>query len=454
MIGCVLSQLGRVIYRLVRAIRVVLVGEFHVGRKGGKLRHSSMKIAFVVSSFPCMSETFILKQITGLLDRGHDVEILAVMQGDYLNVHPEIAEYNLLDKTFYRVLIPNNLFVRVMLGLWYFIKNIYKNPVALIRSLNIFKYGRKAASLHQFYEVISFVGCNPYDIIHCHFGFNGLFGLRLQETGAIRGKLITTFHGIDVATYPQLHGEGVYEDLFRAGGLYTYNSKATQEKLIRLNCPVDRMLKLQMGVDLEACCFLERKIGPGDSINILSVGRLVEMKGREYAIRAAAKVIKQYQHVHYMIVGDGPLREELQALICELEVADNISLLGWMSADRLSCLYKSSHIFLHPSVVSADGNMEGQGVVLCEAQACGMPVLATWHNAFPETVVDGQTAFLVPEKDVDALEERLRYLVEQPEIWPEMGRAGRKHVERHYDIHKLNDRLVEVYQEFLSPRVA
>jgi colanic acid/amylovoran biosynthesis glycosyltransferase len=98
--------------------------------------------------------------------------------------------------------------------------------------------------------------------------------------------------------------------------------------------------------------------------------------------------------------------------------------------------------------------MEGQGVVLLEAQAYGLPVVATHHSAFPETVADDRSGFLVPERDVDALAERIIYLLEHPEIWPKMGRAGRAHVEANYDINKLNDRLVEIYQELLDGKIS
>ena len=93
--------------------------------------------------------------------------------------------------------------------------------------------------------------------------------------------------------------------------------------------------------------------------------------------------------------------------------------------------------------------MEGQGVVLVEAQACGLPVVATKHNAFPETVCDGKSAFLVPEKDVDALAEKLEYLIIHPEIWPQMGTAGREYVQKNYDIKTLNQKLARIYQALL-----
>ena len=88
--------------------------------------------------------------------------------------------------------------------------------------------------------------------------------------------------------------------------------------------------------------------------------------------------------------------------------------------------------------------------MLIEALAQGLPVLSTYHSGIPEVVEDGKSGFLVPEKDSDALAERLAYLVEHPEIWPKMGKAGRTYVERHYDIEKLNERLVLLYERLLE----
>ena len=106
--------------------------------------------------------------------------------------------------------------------------------------------------------------------------------------------------------------------------------------------------------------------------------------------------------------------------------------------------------FILASSTSRDGDMEGIPVVLMEAQACGMPVVSTLHSGIPEVVLDGESGVLVPEGDVDALTERLQYLVEHPELWPEMGRRGRKLVEQKYDIKMLNSRLVRIYEALLN----
>jgi len=85
-----------------------------------------------------------------------------------------------------------------------------------------------------------------------------------------------------------------------------------------------------------------------------------------------------------------------------------------------------------------------------EAQAAGLPVTSTFHSGIPEVVVEGKSGFLVPEKDVNALEERLEYLIEHPEKWADMGRYGRKYVEEKYDISKLNQKLVEIYKNLIE----
>jgi colanic acid/amylovoran biosynthesis glycosyltransferase len=93
---------------------------------------------------------------------------------------------------------------------------------------------------------------------------------------------------------------------------------------------------------------------------------------------------------------------------------------------------------------------EGQALVLQEAQAMGLPVLSTLHNGIPEGLLDGKSGFLVPEKDVEALAEKLNYLIDRPEEWPQMGKAGRQYVENRYNITNLNNQLVEMYRQLLT----
>jgi len=131
-------------------------------------------------------------------------------------------------------------------------------------------------------------------------------------------------------------------------------------------------------------------------------------------------------------------------------VGDRIHLCGRKQQQELIELLDQAHLFVAPSVTATDGNQDAPVNVLKEAMAMGLPVVSTLHGGIPELVEDGISGFLVPERDVAALRDRLEYLVTHPECWPEMGLAGRTFVETHFDIERLNDRLVDLYQQVLA----
>ncbi|MBA7689291.1 GDP-mannose-dependent alpha-(1-6)-phosphatidylinositol monomannoside mannosyltransferase [subsurface metagenome] len=131
------------------------------------------------------------------------------------------------------------------------------------------------------------------------------------------------------------------------------------------------------------------------------------------------------------------------------KIKNYVKILGAVEQDEILKLYQQAHIFVLPSVTASNGDQEGIPVVLMEAQAVGLPIISTYHSGIPEVIMDGKSGFLVPEKDVNALADRLDYLIEHPEIWSEMGRCGRNFVEEKYDIKKLNQQLVEIYQNLI-----
>ena len=175
-----------------------------------------MKIVFIVSEFPVLPETFILNQIIGLMERHHEVSIFADSRGDDPKVHPDIEKYNILSRVYYRN-IPVNKLWRFIRAIGFIIANFHKNPLAILKSLNFFKYGKDAFSLKLLYAVIFFFGKKSYDIIHCHFGPNGSLAVLLREIGVINSKIITTFYGYDVGSYVRNHGKNCYKSLFEGG---------------------------------------------------------------------------------------------------------------------------------------------------------------------------------------------------------------------------------------------
>ena len=147
------------------------------------------------------------------------------------------------------------------------------------------------------------------------------------------------------------------------------------------------------------------------------------------------------------------MRSPLQALIQELHLEAIVQLTGWQNEQELIDHLDQAHIFIAPSVTASDGNQDAPINVLKEAMAMGLPVISTVHGGIPELVQDGISGYLVPEREVQALSDRLAQLLSEPERWPEMGRAGRAYVEQHFNLQQLNDRLVSRYQELLHPKV-
>ena len=404
-----------------------------------------MKVAFFLTNFPTLSETFILNQISGLIDLGVDFDIYASVNPQESKVHPQVEEYKLLERAYYSDSL-DPIFKRLTKGMNIVLKDSYKNPLAYTEAI-------KSRSLRDLFYVNNFLANESkksYDLIHAHYGSNGLIGAILKEAGVFRGKLITSFHGYDFSKLINERGSETYKELFRIGDLFTANTNFTKGKLIELGCSKSKIVMLPVGMDINFFNFRERYLRDRSLVKLLTIARMVEKKGLEYAIKAVSRVAQKYSNIEYNIIGDGILRSRLENLIKGLGISDKINLLGWKTQEELKSLLQEAHIFILTSVTAGDGDMEGQGLVLQEAQAVGLPVLSTLHNGIPEGVIDGKSGFLVPERDVDALVKKLEYLIEHPELWPEMGRYGRKFVEERYDIQKLNQRLVKIYEAILT----
>jgi colanic acid/amylovoran biosynthesis glycosyltransferase len=183
---------------------------------------------------------------------------------------------------------------------------------------------------------------------------------------------------------------------------------------------------------------------------------LVDKKGFQFAIRAVAKIISRFPDVLYEIAGEGTLRPMLQQLIDDLGVGENVKLLGAQTRDEVLHHLQQASIFLAPCVTSDGktdgwlGDVETGPVVIMEAMASGLPVISTRHTGIPEFLHDGESGFLLEERDADGIADRLIRLMNQPETRREMGEKGRNWVHEYHNTEKQNDRLVEVYRLLLQ----
>jgi colanic acid/amylovoran biosynthesis glycosyltransferase len=281
------------------------------------------------------------------------------------------------------------------------------------------------------------------DLLHAHFGTTGYFAWPLK--GLLRLPLVTSFYGTDVSWVPKQPRWPIrYHRLFASGEHFTAVSELMKQQLVDLGCPEEKISVVHTGLDMEEFTYQpRRKPDEGDTIKFLVIGRFIEVKGHQYVIKAYAQVHRRFPNTELHIVGDGPLRPQIEQLINDLGITDSVRLLG--SNVEVKEELGRCHVLVQASATTADGYHDGAPVTLLEAQAVGMPVIGTLHAGIPEEIVDGETGFLVPEKDVDALAAKMIALVEHPEIWNKMGQKGRRYIAQHFNINFETQKLEDIY---------
>ena len=399
-----------------------------------------MRIAFLVGQFPALSETFVLNQITSLLERGHALSIFAERRPEEQREHPDVARFDLRRLTRYESMPAG--FARRALKL----PGIVRSDLAHFRTLNVVKFGREAASLRLAWSASMFEGTRDFDIIQCHFGALGLKAVLLREAGVLKGKIVTAFHGEDITNYPRQFSRDVYAPLFASGDLFLPISARWNERLTALGCPSERIRVHRMGIDCRLFARRAESRHLDRPFRIVSVARLVEKKGIGDAIRAVSRLPLVCE---YVVAGDGPLRAELEQLARAQGIRDKVRFAGAQTQTEVVKLLHSADVFLAPSVTGTDGDIEGIPVAIVEAMASGLPVVSTRHSAIPELVADGHSGFLVEEHDVPGLATRLSELATDRDLRLRMGAAA-SIVATEFDINGLTDRLEGFYGALLS----
>ncbi len=412
-----------------------------------------MKIAFFVDAFPVLSETFILNQIIGLINNGHEVDIYSRGRGSQDVVHPEVLKYDLIKRVFYFSDIPKSVTGRVGFLLQTLVRsNVLLKPSLWVRIIGVFASKKTRNSFPKLVQLTMMLRqeeSEAYDIIHSQYGTLGRSVILLKENGVLPGKHVTSFRGHDI-TQQAYRKSGYYDDLFAKGDLFLPVSNSLKKMLTVRGCASEKIHILHSGINSEKFVCRARNLEKGAPVNILTVARLVEMKGVEYGIKAVASLIDSGKSIQYKIAGDGILCDQLEKLIVELGMESSIKLLGWQNHDSITKLMDDTHILLTPSVTAANGEQEGIPNVVKEAMAMCIPVVSTLHSGIPELLENGVSGYLVPERDELLLAESLAKLINSPDSWPEMGLAGRKKVEADFDIQKLNDKLIELYRSILA----
>ncbi len=409
-----------------------------------------MRIAAFVESFPEVSETFIIRQIVGLQQRGHEVDIFAHRLPASRHVHPAVAAHG-LDRSLTYVHgrgvseHPAPARAAMLAG-----RLLLRAPRALrwVGTRASAPYGGRRALITRLQVLAT---RRRYDLVHCHFGPVGLRYRFAAEHWRV--PLVVSFYGHDFSGYPRLAGPRCYDPLFRAADGVIALSPYSARRLEALGCPPERLHMLALGVDTRSFAFVDRTDRPAEGpLHVLSVARLTEKKGIEHGIRAVAQLTEAGRDVQYDVIGDGPLREHLGSLVRQLNMESRVRFHGAQAEPYVRTAMARADAFLLPSITAADGDEEGTPTVLEEAASSGLPVVSTFHSGIPDIVTHGETGLLVPEGDVGALATQIRRLADDPALRYRLGSAARRRAEREFDIDVLSGALERLYAEVLDSR--
>ena len=244
--------------------------------------------------------------------------------------------------------------------------------------------------------------------------------------------LVTSFYGLDLSSLAERpRFASGYARLFAQGTLFLCEGPAMARTLEGLGCPKERIRRQTLAIDLERFAFrVPEAPRRGDPVRLLQIASLREKKGHRYLLEACAELARRGLAFELRLIGNGPLRSELEQLTRELGLEEQVRFLGALSHTDCAEHLAAADLFVHPSVLAKDGDREGGApTILLEAQARGLPIVGTTHDDIPFYVRDGESGVLVAERDAAALADALHELATHPERWPEMARAGRGHVE-------------------------
>ena len=404
-----------------------------------------MHVLTLVPKFPNLVQTYIVSTLVGLKTLGIKTTIVAKVGDKSSSLPPAIINNKLLLDTIYIYTEGFSLF-KSFLGLPFYKIKYLRSVKRLFKSNILHDFGLK-----YFIKSLIHVKILTYekiDIIHSHSFVTSYEYLFLKEVFSI--PIVATFHGHIPQGVKPMSNKKIGAIMSKVD-IYFVNTPFSKQQLLELGCLGEIIKIIPQGTDLNYFPYHERFISPDKAIRILTVGRLSIEKGHATAIRAIALLADKFPMIEYHIAGSGPERENLTSLVLDLQMQDKIFFHGFVTSEDLKNLYATAHIFILPSIDLHDGfHVETQGVVLQEAQACGLAAIASRTGGIPYIIKDNETGLLFDEGDASNLAEKIKTLIENPAIYSKTCLLGRQDVETRFDINVICNKLVASYSDCIS----
>ena len=392
-----------------------------------------MNILYVVSQFPKLSESFVLNEITELSRRGHNVSVFALDRTNENITHNEVEE---IDVDIYYGEFPSiksfpELFSKYILNL----------PVIKCASF-IDRPHYHAYYLHLGKQISKVAETESAEIVHAHFARSNRLGV----------SYAAAYHGIPCTVTAHAN------EIFSNPDIRRLQRVCSRFDHVIIPSKYNKCyLRDEIGVDTEmsvvsATTDVKKFESSEECVSgrLLTVARLVEKKGHEYAINAVAELVDRGYDVEYHIIGTGEREELLRERVRDRGIKDYVEFLGHVSDEKLRFELHEAELFVLPCVIAEDGDRDVAPVALKEAMATQTACVSTSISAIPELITDGHDGTLVKPNDSDAVANALSSLLDDPSRREEIAANGRETVENKFDISQTVDELVDIFQSCIQ----
>ncbi len=370
----------------------------------------SVRVAYVIGTYPVLTTTFIDREIAALRRLGVDIRVVSIRRP----ADPGEVIY----------LLPARHLLRSHLR-WMWRTRYWSTLIFLMTRHH--PWGRRLRTLGHFgvaLLAVEAVAEMKADRVHAHF-VDRAATVALVISRLLRIPFSVTAHANDIYVNPVMLAEKI--------GLADFALTCTgfnRAHLVETLGETSSLITLHHGLELD------RYVpGPPERESLLlAVGQLKEKKGLTHLIEACAGLKRRGIPVRCVIVGDGPLRPVLEDLVTRLGLEESVTLVGALPHHQVIEWYARATIFALPCLTAEDGDRDGIPNVILEAMAMGLPVVSTRHSGIPEAVEDGVSGVLVPPGDTAALVEALEFLLGRPDLGRKMGEEARQLVTTRFDV--------------------
>lgn len=269
-------------------------------------------------------------------------------------------------------------------------------------------------------------------VLHIYFGHVAPQFLPLMK--AWPHPVVVSFHGADAGGDTLLpRFKATMQEVFHLATSVLCRSQGLAADVVALGCPPEKVGVQRTGIPLEQWPYRPRPAPEDGTWRLLQSCRFIAKKGLDTTLDAFAQVVRCHPRATLALVGDGPLRAELEQKVKSLGLAGHVSFPGFLKPKELREQVYAAHVFLHPSRTTADGDREGIPNAMLEAMASGLPVVATQHGGIPEAVTDQESGLLVPENDSAAMGDALSRLLIHDRLRESLAQGARRSVEVGFD---------------------